>query len=141
MMSRRNALAAAAASPFAFSGLGVAQPSGALARTLGADGADAELLARCAVYMALERAIESHPANDMIFPPADLREEENNLSRQSNELCGVIAGIPAVTMAGVLAKARVTRAALGYVTPPDPDDDDALTWSLCGDLLRMGADA
>lgn len=103
---------------------------------------DAELLLACAVFQDAAREVARTDA----APSDDITDEEIHASAEAWHFALVaVAGLPAGTQGGMLAKAAVCQAVLAYDRPDTKmgrfDHDsaerhDVLVWSLLGDMMR-----
>lgn len=118
----------------------IAKPDAQAVEVTATPHADAELLALC---IEQERAWKH--AEDLVTHLGDLYgahlpdeayEQEGAAFRADLDLQTQIAALPAQTLAGLAAKARVLQHRLGYTRAPDPGASDGLVWSLTADLLR-----
>ncbi|BCI65489.1 hypothetical protein [Acetobacter aceti] len=136
VLSRRTVLARAATT------LGAAVSMPALATPLEA-GADAELLRRAAQALVAWDAFEACVEKwcDVIDIPDHVYAEQLRLSSIAGDLRSQALAIPAHTLDGFRAKARLVMTTLE--TRQDgsmaPDREGYPAWSLCQDLLAKGA--
>ncbi len=135
-MNRRTLLAATASA---------AVLSGAAAAASATPHPDAELIALCARYVALDRefcSVGQHTWDMSFSDPEYIRCEKIAcaLVPEMHELEEQIADMPARTVPGLLAKANAGRHQLSGDADRDPspsDPDNALTWSLLEEVLTV----
>jgi hypothetical protein len=117
---------------------------------------DDVLVAEASAYFAAYQAAENHPGTRVVFPSPEVSaDQEATLDRMCQHFEQMI-DIPAQTLSGLQAKARVLMRdihhgkwpSLGDTAPPsltpsseDFDRQESLIWSICADLLRMSARA
>jgi hypothetical protein len=99
---------------------------------------DAELLRICRAIDALDAKSDAllDPWADVPGGPPDaVIDRLDAITGQYQKLLADLYVMPALTLDGVRAKARIAYRSLGSYADGAPEESDRLTWSLCRDLL------
>ena len=103
---------------------------------------DAELVALCREWLVLNQETErafTHHAGRAGGPPDDVLAWLRRRAPRGRALLRAIAARPAASVVGLQAKAGVVRAQVALGPDGLPGADDAVAWSLAGDLLAIPA--